>query len=103
MPDKYDGSDSWVDSLTTVAEINLCDEGEMAKFLAVNLRGRAREAYTDLTLECRRDFHQLIRALAKRFGFEGRSELHLAVLRPAPARRGKHLRSCVRGFDAWWG
>ena len=95
MPDKYDGSGSWVDFITqfeTIAELNLWDECEMAKFLAVSLRGSAREIYTDLPLECRRDIHQLTRALAKRFGLEDRSELHLAELRARTRRKGETLR-----------
>ena len=95
MPDKYDGSGSWLDFITqfeTVAELNLWDGEEMAKFLAVSLRGRAREAYTDLPPECRRDFHQLTRTLAKRFGLEGRAELHLAELRARTRQKGETLR-----------
>ena len=85
MPDKYDGSGSWVDF-----------GEEMAKFLAVSLRGRAREAYTDLPPECRRDFHQLTRTLAKRFGLEARSELYLAELRARTRQKGKPFGNCVR-------
>ena len=90
MPDKYDGSGSWVDF-----------GEEMAKFL-VSLRGRARESYTDLPPECRRDFHQLTRTLAKRFGLEARSDLYLAELRARTLQKGKPFGNCVRRSGAWW-
>ena len=64
----------------------------MAEFLAVSLRGRAREAYTDLPLECRRDFHQLNRALAERFGLGDLSKLHLAELRAGTLQKRETLR-----------
>ena len=68
MPDKCHGSGSWLDFITqfeTVAELNLWDDEEVAKFLAACLRKQAREAYTDLSLGCSRVFQQLTRTLAK--------------------------------------
>ena len=84
MPDNYDGSDLWLDFIKhceTVDQLKSWDGEELAEFVAVSLRERAREIYTDLPLECRRVFQQLTLPLAEGFGRDGRPELHLTELR----------------------
>ena len=69
-PDHFDGTKSWRDyrvHFELCAEVNNWTEVQKASFLSVSLRGRAQQVLTDLGVNKRRNYTELLAALESRF------------------------------------
>ena len=69
-PDHFDGTKSWRDyrvHFEVCAEVNNWTEVQKASFLSVSLRGRAQQVLTDLGINKRRNYTELLAALESRF------------------------------------
>ena len=69
-PDHFDGTKSWRDyrvHFEVCAEVNNWTEVQKASFLSVSLRGRAQQVLTDLGVNKRRNYTELLAALESRF------------------------------------
>lgn len=93
-PDIYEGRGSLEEYLThfeMVAEINGWNEDDMARYLAVSLRGEALQAVRCLPADVRRDYDLLKGALLKRFAPSNRSEIHRTQLGARRRKEGETL------------
>ena len=69
-PDHFDGTKSWRDyrvHFEVCAEVNNWTEVQKASFLSVSLRGRAQQVLTNLGINKRRNYTELLAALESRF------------------------------------
>ena len=93
-PSTYNGSTPWEDYLAQfelVAEINKWSIASKATYLAVSLTGPAQAVLGDLAAEARRDFSELTRALAARFGTENQQEVFRTALKNRSRQKDEKL------------
>ena len=92
LPEKFSGETSWDDYMVhfqMCAEINGWSQAQKASFLAVSLRGPAQQVLGDLGTAFRYDFDSLSKALARRFGSEGQTELFRVQLKGRMKKTGE--------------
>lgn len=102
IPDKYDGVQPWLDYMAyfrTVSSVNDWTKRDKGQFLAVSLKGPARQVMTDLPEELRTDFDEVCRVLGAHFGPSARAELHMADLRNRVRRPNEPLRELAQAIQ----
>ncbi|KAL3881924.1 hypothetical protein ACJMK2_028310 [Sinanodonta woodiana] len=74
-----------------VSQLNWWDDKNKALELAVSLRGNAQSVLSDLSHEQRRNYHDLVTALASRFEPDNQSELYRLEMKHRQRKRGESL------------
>ncbi|KAL3841725.1 hypothetical protein ACJMK2_019831 [Sinanodonta woodiana] len=94
QPAIYDGTSSWRDyhvHFEMISQLNWWDDKSKALELAVSLRGNAQSVLSDLSHKQRRNYHDLVSALASRFEPDNQSELYRLEMKHRQRKRGESL------------
>ena len=93
-PAMFNGNTSWEDYLAQfelIAEINRWNDSMKATYLAVSLTGPAQAVLGDLEPTARKNFAELIKALAARFGTENQQQVYRTALKTRSRQGGETL------------
>lgn len=102
LPPAYDGSTPWEAfraQFDIIAEINSWNIDEKASFLAASLKGNATMVLSNLTVDNRKSFESLAKALSNRFGTTHQSELARAKFKTRVKKRDESYPELVSDLE----